>query len=190
MAWTIHSWSIDRSTGTVASPHLGPIPFDVQANVDQVPDFHVGEPVLVELDGDAPNFRILLVRPMSQRQPNGTHFPPFDAVNGRFGDARVENQSSESVQFWLGDCCEHCTPNAIRLRFDGVASVVGLNDDVDFSDPLFRLASPDEVQANSLGVPSDHHAFCVVTSHGQGADGPPIFIVARTAAVVQCQLTS
>lgn len=190
MVWTIHSWSVDRCSGTIASPHFGPIPFDTQANVDQVSDFQAGEAVLVELDGDAPYFRVLLVRPMCQRQPNGTHWPPFDAVNSRFNDARVESQSSESVQFWLGDCCEHCTPNAIRLRFEDVTSVVGLDEDVDFSSPLFRVASLGEVEANSLRVPSDHQAFCVVTSHGQGVDGPSIFIVARTAKVVQRQHAS
>jgi len=143
--------------------------------------------VLVELEGTAPNFQVLLVRPTSQRQPNGTHWPPFDAVNGRFGDAWIEEQSAQSMQFWLGDCCEYCTPNAVRLRFDGVTSVVGLDGDLDFSDPLFRLASPDEVHTNSLNVGPDHHAFCVVTSHGQGPDGPPLFIVAQVAAILQPQ---
>jgi hypothetical protein len=187
MAWTIHSWSVDRGIGAIASPHFGPVPFDAQANVDGVLDFLVGEPVLVELEGAAPNFQVLLVRPTSQRQPKGTHWPPFDAVNGRFGDAWIETQSTQSVQFWLGDCCEYCTPNAVRLRFDGVTSIVGLDGDLDFSDPLFRLASPDEVRTNSLIVDSDQHAFCVVTSHGQGLDGPPLFIVAQAAAVVQPQ---
>lgn len=186
MAWRIHSWFVDRGVGAIASPHFGPIPFGSEANVDRVPDFQVGETVLVELAGDAPKFRVLLVRPTHQRQPNGTHWTPFDVVNGRsFGDARIEQQSAGSVQFWLGDCCEHCTPGAVRLRFDGIASIVGLDDDADLGDPLFRLASPGEVQANSLCVPPDHHAFCIVTSHGQGRDGPLIFIVARSMQVLQ-----
>lgn len=183
MAWSIHSWSADRGAGEIVSPHFGPIPFADEANVDHVPDFRVGESVLVELDGVAPHFRVLVIRPASQRQPDGTHWPPFDDVNGRFGDARLEEQSSEAIQFWLGDCCEHCTPNPIRVRFEGVISVVGLDRDVDFDDPLFRLASPRELEANSLGVPAGHRAFCVVTSHGQGQDGPLIFIVASAAEV-------
>jgi len=124
---------------------------------------------------------------MSQRQPEGTHWPPFDAVNCRFGDAWIEEQSSQSIQFWLGDCCEHCTPNPVRLRFGGVTSVVGLEEDVDFSDPVFRLASPKEVEAKSLEIPENHQAFCVVTSHGHGQDGPPILIVARAAEILRPQ---
>ncbi|MDF3065356.1 MAG: hypothetical protein K0R38_957 [Polyangiaceae bacterium] len=185
MAWTIQSWSAERGIGTIASPHFGPVPFDARANVDHVLDFLVGEPVLVELGGTAPNFEVLIVRPASQRQPSGTRWAPFDAINGRFDDARVEEQSAQAVQFWLGDCCEYCTPDAVRLRFDGVTAVVGLDGDLGFSDPLFRLASPDEVQSNSLNVNSDHHAFCVVTSHGQGPDGPPVFIVAQSAVILQ-----
>lgn len=142
MTWTIHSWSSELGTGAIASPHFGPISFDAQANVDQVPDFEVGEPVLVMLDGHAPSFRVLIVRPMRQRQPRGTHWRPFDAVNGLFGDAWVEDQSPESIQFWLGNCCEHCTPNPLRLRFEGVTSVVGLEGDVDFSDPCSVLPRP------------------------------------------------
>jgi hypothetical protein len=187
MAWTIHSWSVDRGVGAIASPHFGPVPFDAAANVDDVPDFLVGEPVLVELEGTAPNFLVRLVRPTSQRQPKGTHWPQFDAVNGRFGDAWIEKQSAESVQFWLGDCCEYCTPNAVRVRFDGVTATVGLDGDLDFSGPLFRLASPDEMHAQSLHVDSGYHAFCVVTSHGHGLDGPLLFIVSRAAAVFRPQ---
>lgn len=185
MAWTIRSWSAERGAGEIASPHFGPIPFDDQANVDRVMDFQVGEAVLVELEGDAPNFRVRVIRPTCQRQPEGTRWPPFDAVNGRFGDAWIEEQSSQSIQFWLGDCCERCTPNPVRIRFLGVASVTGLEGDVDFGTPLFRLASREEVEANSLALPTDHRAFCVVASHGQGQDGPLILIVARAAEVLK-----
>ena len=189
MPWIVHSWSVDLGAGEIASPHFGPVPFDGKANVDQVSDFQVGEAVAVELDGDAPNFRVRAVRPMCQRQPKETRWPPFDAINGRFGDARIEDRSSQSILFWLGDCCDHCTPNPVRLRFESVTVVVGLEGDVDFSDPLFRLASPKEVDANSLTIPPHHHAFCVVTSHGQGRDGPLVFIVAGTAEVLQAQQT-
>lgn len=187
MAWAIHSWSGPDNGGSISSPHFGPIPFDAAANVDRVADFQVGEPVLVELGGDAPNFQVVLIRPMCHRQPQGTHWPLFDTINGRFGDAFVEEQSSHTIQFWIGDCCEHCTPNPARVRFEGVTCVVGLVDDVDFSDPLFRLASPTEIQGNSLTMRAGQQAFCVVTSHGQGPDGPRIFIVAQAARVLQTQ---
>jgi len=184
MAWRIHQWSAARGTGSISSPHFGPVPFDSRANIDAVQDFAPGEPVVVELAGKAPEFQVTTIRPMCQRQPPDTRWSAFDAVNGRFGDARIEECSQQVVQFWIGDCCEHCTPNAIRVRFIDVASIAGLSDDVDFADPIFRRASPDEIRANRLVVPPDHHAFCVVTSHGRGPDGPPIFIVARIAHVV------
>jgi hypothetical protein len=190
MAWTIHHWSAERGVGTIKSPHFGPVPFDAGANVDKVDDYREGEPVLVELEGEAPNFRVRKIRPMCQRQPDDSHFPGFDAVNGRFGDASIEKNVTGTVQFWVGDCCGWCTPNAIRVRFDEVASVTGIDDDFEFADPLFRLASPAEVRANQLVVPSGYTAFCVVTSHGQGPDGPPIFIVARAVQVVQPERTS
>lgn len=185
MAWTIRSWSAERGVGEIASPHFGPIPFDDQANVERVPDFRVGEAVLVELDGDAPNFRVRVIRPTCQRQPEGTQWPAFEEVNSRFGDAWIEEQSSHSIQFWLGDCCERCTPNPVRIRFVGVTSVIGLGGDLDFGTPLFRLASRKEVEANSLAVSPSQRAFCVVASHGQGQDGPLIFIVARDAEVLK-----
>lgn len=139
MAWTIHTWSAAERVGTIRSPHFGPIPFDANANIDNVDDFREGEPVLVELEGSAPTFLIRSLVPMHQRQPPGTHWPPFDAINGRFGDVRIEELSGHSLQFWLGDCCEYCTPDPIRLRFEGVAMIDGLGDDLDMSDSFFRL---------------------------------------------------
>jgi hypothetical protein len=183
VAWKIHSWSPDRGVGAIASPHFGPIPFDASANVDRVDDFREGEPVWVELDGQAPSFRVRVIRPFRQRQPPNTHWPPFDAVNGGFGDAMLEDRSSRTVQFWLGDCCQHCTPNPARVRFEDVSAVVGLDDECLFSDPLFRLASSGEIEANLLDVPPQSTAFCIVTEHGQGRDGSCIFIVARTAEI-------
>lgn len=184
MAWTIHEWSTEKGEGSIASPHFGPIPFGESANVDQVVDFRTGENVLVELEGDAPNFRVLTIRPANQRQPANTHWPAFDAVNGRFGDLRVEPSPPGSVQLWLGDCCEYCTPNPIRLRFHDVSAIIGLHDDLAFDDPLFRLASDGELRQHAVVAQPDHRVFCIVSSHGQGPDGPPVFIVARAAQVV------
>jgi len=64
-------------------------------------------------------------------------------------------------------------------------AVAGLDDMICFSDPLFRLASPEEVEANRLDVPPNHTAFCIVTAHGRGADESPILIVARAAQIVE-----
>src|SRR5262249_45578515 len=108
MAWTIHTWSVEDRAGTIMSPHFGPIAFDAGANIDDVADFAVGEAVLVELDGSPPNLVVRRLLPMHQRQPAGTHWPAFDAINGRFGDVRVEEPSAHVLQLWLGDCCGHC----------------------------------------------------------------------------------
>ena len=185
MAWTIHSWSPADGVGTIASPHFGPVQFDSAANVDQVDDFRIGEHVVVELDGDAPAFGVRSVRPFSQRQPRDTHWPAFDRINGHFGDAKLEQHSDRALGFWLGDCCPYCTPKPTHLWFDDVSSIVGLDEITAFSDPLFRLASPTEVETNRLVLPRESRAFCIVTVHGHGPDGPSIFIVAGTARIVE-----
>lgn len=183
MAWTIHSWSARNRSGTIRSPHFGPIAFDASANVDNVDDFRAGEPVLVELEGAAPNFLVRRLVPMRQRQPPGTHWRPFDAINEQFGDVRIEEESDHSLQFWLGDCCEHCTPEPTRLRFEGVTMIDGLGEDLDLVNPLFRLASSSEIRDHRLVVPDGARAFCMVTSHGQGRDGPSVFVVARETRI-------
>jgi hypothetical protein len=185
MAWTIHTWSVEDRSGTIVSPHFGPIPFDASANVDDVGDFTVGEAVLVELDGSPPNFVVRRLQPVHQRQPAGTHWPPFDAINGRFDDVRVEEVSAQALQLWLGDCCGYCTPHATRLRFEDVATIDGLSDDLDMSSPLFRLASSSEIDEHQLVVPEGAKVFCVVTGHGQGRDGPPVLVVAREARILE-----
>jgi hypothetical protein len=62
--------------------------------------------------------------------------------------------------------------------------MIGVDEDGDYGEPLFRLASTDEIRRHSLDVPEGARAFCVVTSHGQGRDGPPIFIVASSVRIV------
>jgi hypothetical protein len=145
--------------------------------VDAVADFAVGEAVLVELDGEPDNFLVRTVRLLHQRQPPDTHSPLFDEVN-RFGETRLEEVTAASLQFWVGDCCEHCTPDARRLRFEGVTTIRGLDEDYDWDNPLFRLASMLEIGEHDLLVPAGSTAFCIVTSHGNGPDGPRVFVVA------------
>jgi hypothetical protein len=65
--------------------------------------------------------------------------------------------------------------------------MIDVDDDADFCDALFRLASADEIRTHSLSIPSGARAFCIVTSHGQGRDGSPIFIVASSARIVRSQ---
>lgn len=183
MAWTIHHWSAEHGIGAISSPHFGPISFDASANVDNVADFREGEAVWVDLEGEPPAFRAVTVRPLFQRQPADTRWEPFDIVNGRYGDAAIEEHSSDALQIWLGDCCQYCTPNPARIKFESVTSVHGLDQDVEFCSPFFRLASATEVGDYGLLIPSDSKAFCIVTSHGQGLDGALIFVVAQSVRV-------
>jgi hypothetical protein len=185
MAWKIHTWSVEDRVGTIVSPHFGPIAFDARANEDNVDDFTLGEAVLVELEGSPPNFVVRRLLPMNQRQPAGTHWPPFDAINGRFGDARIEELSAHALQLWLGDCCDHCTPNPIRLQFEGVTTIDGLSEDLDTSNPLFRLASSSEIHGHRLVVPEGAKVFCMVTCHGEGRDGPSVLVVAREVRILE-----
>jgi hypothetical protein len=183
MAWTIHSWSPDLGTGSISSPHFGPITFDASANVDHVVDFRVGEAVVVELDGVAPDFNVRTLRPAFARQPPDTDFPAFSLVNRRFDDAFVEDYSAQTLLVWLGSCCQYCTPNPTRVRFGDVAVVKGMDVATLFSDPVFRLASRGEVVSNGLEVPDAATAFCL-SSFGEAPDGPHLYIVARGVEIV------
>ena len=49
----------------------------------------------------------------------------------------------------------------------------------------YRTFEP--VSPSSWSSTARRHAFCVVTSHGQGADGAPIFVVARAAEILEPQ---
>ena len=102
-----------------------------------------------------------------------------------FGPIAFEESSGHALQFWLGDCCEYCTPDPIRLRFEGVTMIDGLGEDVDMSDSLFRLASSAEIREHRLVVPDGARAFCIVTCHGQGRDGPTVLVVAREARILE-----
>lgn len=190
MTWTVHEWEQELGVGSIESPHFGPIPFDREANADGVQDFHRGEPVSVELDGTAPSIRVRTVRPMRQRQPTGTHSSVFDNVNYRFGDALIEERTQEALQIWLGDCCSHCTPEPLRVRFERVACTSGLDEDIVLEDVLFRLASPEEIRERELSVPAEATAFCLVTSHGAGRDGPVAFVVAQSVRVISPDATA
>jgi hypothetical protein len=185
MAWKIHTWSVADRAGSIVSPHFGPVAFDASANEDHVDDFTVGEAVLVELDGFPPNFVVRRLLPMNQRQPAGTRWPPFDVINGRFGDARIEESSAHALQLWVGDCCDDCTPRPVRLRFEGVTTIDGLSEDLDTSNPLFRLASSSEIREHQLVVPAGAKVFCMVTCHGEGRDGPTVLVVAREARILE-----
>lgn len=146
--------------------------------MDAVADFAVGEAVFVEFDKGAPDFAVRALRPMRQRQPPDTRWPPFEAVNGRFGDLHLEAQTGDTLQLWLGDCCQRCTPDAVRMRFEGITNLIGWDADLDFSNPQFRLASSAEIQEHQLHIPASSNAYCIVSSHGNGPDGPRVFIVA------------
>jgi hypothetical protein len=43
---------------------------------------------------------------------------------------------------------------------------------------LVRLASAQECAERRLSVPPGSTAYCIVTNHGNGPDGPRVFIVA------------
>jgi hypothetical protein len=104
-------------------------------------------------------------------------------VNRRFDEAFFESQSDQTVRFWLGSCCQYCTPNPTRVRFEGVVALHGLDEATVFSDPVFRLASPHEIAVCNLDVEPDARVFCL-SSFGEGPDGPRILVIARTVEIV------
>lgn len=186
MAWTIHRWSPDNGRGEIRSPHFDPIPFGPVENTTGTSDYEVGEAVFVELDEGPAGYVVRKLWPARQRQPAGTRYPAFDAVNGRYGDLRVDELTPSSVRLWLGDCCESCCPNASRVTFDGLAGAHGLDEDLEeygASNPLLRLASEAEVAELGIEAPTDGHVFCVVEDHGNGFDGRRVYLVARQVVV-------
>jgi hypothetical protein len=177
MTWRIHVWDAASGTGAVASAHLGPYPFGPLANLYQTPDFVVGEEVLLELDRDDHDWRVRTVTAQRQRQPANTQTPALEALNRhRHHDLFVDSRTNDSLRLCLADCSA-CGPNAY-VTFRGVQLIKGLDDDTDLSWPWFRLASADERREHGLDVPAGAEAYCIVTNHGQGRDGPLVWIVA------------
>jgi hypothetical protein len=180
MAWRIHSWSPTTGEGAVASDHLGPWSFGPAQNPGGTLDFEIGEGVLVELDRTSSGYVVRSVTAMRQRQPKGTECPAFDELNAeRLPDVHVEERTAAALCFTLVDCCMLCTTWSWAVTFREPAAIVGLDDDTDLSDPLFRFASSDEREAHGLEVPSGHQAYCMVNDYGSGPDGSRVFIVAK-----------
>lgn len=179
MTWRIHAWDAASGTGAIVSPHLGPYPFGPGANPFATTDFAPGEPVVVELDGAPGDYRVRTVTAARQRPPAATGHPTLDALNALdLSDLAVDEQTPTSLRLWLGFCCVNCSPS-VHIIFRGVSSVVGIEADLD--DPFFRLASPEE--RGTLDIPSGSDAYCIVTDHGHGRDGPLVFIVAAELIV-------
>ena len=171
MGWRIHSWDASTATGEVVSSHFGPWPFEGGPH-----DFVAGEDVLVDLEGDPKAYRVRNVRPARQRQPEGTRHPVLDGINERrHEDCFVEEKTADSWKLWLGDCCAWCGPS-IHVTFRDVKLLKG--DEVDLDLPWFRLATVDERRDHALVVEGDAQAYCIVTNHGYGPDGPLVFVVA------------
>jgi len=183
MAWRIHEFDSCLGCGSVESPHFGPIRFAPAANVDGVNDFRSGETVVVDLDGKPQDFAVKTIRPTHQRQPKRTEWPEAQAILRRFGDLRVDEDEPEHIQFWLGDCCELCTPEPIHLRFEEITTRPDLGDDCDLGSPLFRYASQDELEEARVRVPPGARGYQLVTNHGAGRDGPSYLIVAGKVSI-------
>lgn len=184
--WVIHSWNLKTSTGTIRSPHFKPIPFGPLANIQNVNDFNPGESVLIKVDGRPPNLSVIEIIPTHERQPTGTKLPIHSQAHG-YSDYWVEDSLPGTLRIWMGSCCVQCRPNAPHLVFEGVTtdelSEVLDMDDAELGGPLFRLASEAEIQELKLNVPEGAIAYCVVTCHGNGPDGPKAFVVARSIRV-------
>ncbi|MCA9608421.1 MAG: hypothetical protein KC619_22585 [Myxococcales bacterium] len=179
MVWWIHEWSSETRRGSVASPHFGPWGFGPAENATDT-DFEVGEEVLVTLDGPKDAYVVRSVVPARQRQPAGTEWPEMADV-GRSGDVRVEELTEDALVLWAGDCCEHCGPSW-RVTFRR-PRVRDLDEGSDLDLTLFRLATDEEVREAGLEVPDESRAYCLVTLHGQGPDGPRFVVVAERVDV-------
>jgi hypothetical protein len=176
MAWRIHSWDASTNTGEVVSSHFGP--WTIEGSPGDA--FAVGEDVLVELVGEPRAYRVTNVRHARQPQPEGTRLPMFDELNATlFVDCYVvDEQPERALKLWFGDCCRACGPSW-HVTFRDVTLIKGLSEHGDVDAPHFRLASEAERREHGLVG----NAYCIVTAHGYGPDGPPIFVVARTVEI-------
>jgi hypothetical protein len=179
MAWRIRSWNRATQTGEVVSPHFGPWPFASASGVQ----FAIGEAVLVELAGPPSAYRVANVRPTRQRQPEGTRAQVFEQLNARrFDSCLVHAQNEHSITFWLGNCCPACGASVL-VTFADVSAATSVDEDTDLSWPLFRTASIEEQRALALVTAPGEQTYCIVTNHGDGPDGPHVFIVARSITI-------
>ena len=186
MTWRIQDWDAVTATGAVSSPHFGPHAFGPDQNRYGTSDFVPGEEVLVELDRDGDGWRVHTVTAARQRQPAGTQTAQLDALNRpRHFDAYVEAQTDTSLRLWLGDCCRPCGPS-VFVTFHGVSRIEGLRDDLALDSPWFRMATADEQREHGLEVGPGATAYCIVTNHGHGRDGPRVFVVATGVDVEPC----
>jgi hypothetical protein len=134
--------------------------------------------VLVKLDGPKEAYVVRSVIPACQSQPEGTECSALREINAaQPGDMHIEEWSEHALRFWVGDCCEGCA-DAWRVTFIH-PRVDGLVDEMDLGLPLLRLASEQECAERALSVPEGSTAYCIVTNHGDGPDGPRVFVVAH-----------
>lgn len=182
MTWRIHSFSPASGQGTVVSPHFGPWGFGPAENPFDTRDFEVGGRVLVELDGPKHAYVVRAVIAERQRQPEGTACEAFAELNrARPPDVRVEESSEATLRLWLGDCCEACG-DWWTVRFTNPRGAE-LDEDTDLDSPLLRYASDGEVAESGLSVLDGRRAYCIVTGHGSGRDGPRVFFTAERVEV-------
>lgn len=132
MTWKIATWCPSSRTGTVSAPDVAKLCFGPPENPLDV-DFEVDTEVLVTLDRDGRDWILRSVVPRFAPQPAGTLSEVFAPLNGRFhGDLCVEAQTHDALSLVAYDCCAWCGP-ATRVFFEGVSSVVGLDDELDLS---------------------------------------------------------
>lgn len=67
---------------------------------------------------------------------------------------------------------------ACQPQPEGTECGDGLVEEMDLDNSLLRLASEQECAERRLSVPAGTTAYCIVTNHGNGADGPRVFIIA------------
>jgi len=187
MAWRIHSWSAATRTGEIVSPHFGPWSFGPEQNPEGTADFAVDEEVLVELDGDKEDYRVRSVvraRHRADEMPAGTSCAIFERVNSaRLPDMMIEERTDTELRLWVGSCCRWCG-DSWGVRFSGVTSFRGLDDDTGLDEPIFRYATEAEVRSEGLEVPAGARAYRIIaTSYADGPRADPVFVVADSVEV-------
>jgi len=176
--WKVLTWSVATQSGTIAGPHLGPLPFD--QTTTSVRDFVPGEEVAVELEGTGPSLRVRSLSPLHARQPPGTESTAFLELNAReFWDFSVPSLEVDVLTIIGGNDLSYS--HAVEIVF---SEVTFISLPTYFSHALFRLASREEVSALRDRNEIEGTVFCIVAEHGNGSDGPKHFVAASR---VECR---
>jgi hypothetical protein len=174
--WRVKEWNPLSRTGRIRGAHLQ---LEVTPEMIAVEELIVGEDVGVDLESTDPVPRARRVWPLKARQPTGSARQEFAELNAaELFDFEVESFTSGALTIIGGHDLAYSHDFEIVLH-----DIAWYSGAFYFHHALFRAASTEESAAIPPDARAEGTAFCIVTDHGNGADGPRFFAVASRAEV-------